>query len=258
MKIISLNTWAGGRFDDLINFIESERDTTDVFCFQEIFDTSTDAIILEDGSRANLYNEIKNRLNDFEGYFAAEIEGVSPGGPVDYNLSFGLASFIRKSLKVVGTERFFVHGQEGKFDADEVGHHPRIIFAVTVVDKQNKLLTILNFHGLWSKGFGKGDSAERLLQSTEVRKIMVRYSDPKILIGDFNLLPETESLAILKEGMRDLISEFKITTTRSSLYDKQWIPFADYAIISPEIDVESFEVPNVLASDHLPLILKIK
>ncbi len=58
--------------------------------------------------------------------------------------------------------------------------------------------------------------------------------------------------------MKNLITEYNIKSTRSKLYRKYGeMNFADYAIISPEIQVQSFEVPYCEVSDHLPLILTI-
>jgi endonuclease/exonuclease/phosphatase family metal-dependent hydrolase len=77
-----------------------------------------------------------------------------------------------------------------------------------------------------------------------------------ILLGDYNLNPETQSLAILTQGRRNLISEYSIATTRSALYTKP-LPYADYAIVSPDIVIKSFAVPYTEASDHLPLVVEI-
>jgi endonuclease/exonuclease/phosphatase family metal-dependent hydrolase len=89
-----------------------------------------------------------------------------------------------------------------------------------------------------------------------------------MVMGDFNLLPETESVRkIERAGYRNLISEFAITTTRGSLVKKMhpeygvgpfgFQEYADYAFVTPGIRVGSFEVPDVPVSDHLPLILTI-
>jgi endonuclease/exonuclease/phosphatase family metal-dependent hydrolase len=117
---------------------------------------------------------------------------------------------------------------------------------------------VINFHGLWKKGFGKGDCPDRLRQSEKIKAVIEEHAEPVILMGDFNLHPETESLSLLKKNLRDLIIEFQIPGTRSQLYPKPE-RFADYALISPEYQIESFEVPqNFDGSDHLPLILRIK
>jgi endonuclease/exonuclease/phosphatase family metal-dependent hydrolase len=82
-------------------------------------------------------------------------------------------------------------------------------------------------------------------------------TNPYVLCGDFNLLPESESLLMLEQyGLRNLIREFGITSTRTSLYPKEG-RFADYAFISEGIQLKSFEVLPDEVSDHAPLLIEI-
>lgn len=256
MKIISLNTWGGQAFDELVKFVSANLHDTDVFCFQEVFDTNSD-VKVTNGARANLFNELSLILKDFTGHHAFVEGGYDYKGLVDFHLDYGLVTFVKNNLHVVSQESIIVHGLGNELTG-HFGEHPRNVHVLKLIEGDSEPVVVINFHGMWKQGFGKADCPERILQSNRVVEVMARYSEPKVLIGDFNLLPDTQSLDILREGMRDLISEFGITTTRSALYDKPDIPFADYAIISPEIVVETFEVPKVNASDHLPLILKIK
>jgi endonuclease/exonuclease/phosphatase family metal-dependent hydrolase len=115
--------------------------------------------------------------------------------------------------------------------------------------------TVINFHGLWNGG-GKKDSPERLEQSRRVKEFIdTRGRGKVVLIGDFNLEPNTESVAILEKGMRNLIKEYDVTSTRSHYYPKP-VKFADYAIVSKDLVVTRFEVLQDPISDHLPLLLE--
>ena len=122
--------------------------------------------------------------------------------------------------------------------------------------KQNKKkFAVFNFHGLWN-GMGKTDTEDRLEQSRKVKEFMKKFNDlEKILCGDFNLLPNTESLAILSEDMKNLVKDFDITSTRSKLYTKPE-KFADYILVSPDVSVKKFTVMQDEVSDHLPLLLE--
>ncbi len=99
-----------------------------------------------------------------------------------------------------------------------------------------------------------------LVNKYKVKEIMDKQKGAKILVGDFNLLPETESIKVFETNMRNLIKEFNIGITRSNLspfYGKSdFQKFADYTFVTKDIDVKSFEVPQVEISDHLPMILK--
>ena len=86
------------------------------------------------------------------------------------------------------------------------------------------------------------------------------------MMGDLNLLPQTESVALFERaGYRNLITEYNIKTTRGTLMRKLYPQFehgpygfqefADYTFMSSDLEVQSFEVPDVPISDHLPMIL---
>ena len=67
---------------------------------------------------------------------------------------------------------------------------------------------------------------------------------------------------IEKIGMRNLIKDFSIATTRNALSygnypesERQY--FADYVFVSSGVRVLNFSVPEIEISDHLPMILEI-
>ena len=55
--------------------------------------------------------------------------------------------------------------------------------------------------------------------------------------------------------MRNLIKEYRITSTRSHFYESD-VRFADYVLVSPEIKVRDFRVLDDVVSDHLPLYVE--
>lgn len=58
-------------------------------------------------------------------------------------------------------------------------------------------------------------------------------------------------------GLRNLIKEHGITSTRTSLYTKEE-KFADYVLIGPGIQVTNFEVLPDEVSDHAPLRIEFE
>jgi endonuclease/exonuclease/phosphatase family metal-dependent hydrolase len=112
---------------------------------------------------------------------------------------------------------------------------------------------VVNLHGLWN-GKGKTDCPERIEQSQKVKAFLETVSGAKILCGDFNLLPHTQSLALLEQDMRNLVKAYRITSTRSQFYERP-DRFADYVLTSPEVQVKHFCVLDENVSDHLPLLL---
>ena len=71
------------------------------------------------------------------------------------------------------------------------------------------------------------------------------------------LLPFPYLLAILEEGMRNLVKETDVTSTRSHYYTKPE-KFADYILVSPDITVVDFNVLPDVISDHLSLVLEFR
>jgi endonuclease/exonuclease/phosphatase family metal-dependent hydrolase len=246
VKLISLNTWGGIVKDELHDFITKQAVDTDIFCFQEIFDNAVNARIDVLGDiDINLYETITKLLPDHKGYHAPSQDDDE-----------GLAIFVKPHIKLNDVGDVFVHRYRNAMENDDgttIGRN--IQYAQFAENDQD--YTVINFHGLWNGG-GKTDSPDRLNQSKKIKEFIETKAKGKvILVGDFNLEPNTESVAILEKGMRNLIKESGVTSTRSHHYTKP-VKFADYAIVSNDLDVERFEVLQDPVSDHLPLLLEFK
>ncbi len=246
MKLLTLNTWGGIVYEPLIEFIKNHAEDTGVFCFQEVFPSAGATRPSLGKVRPNLFSDIQNTLTDFNGYHAVAQE----------NDVGGLAIFIKKSFVVSKIEHIVLFPElnatadENNKDYFSMGRDlQRLEF-----NHSGKTYIILNFHGMWV-ATGKMDTAKRIEQSEKIRKIFEEYEGARILCGDFNLRPNTKSIDMLSEGNRNLVREYKITSTRSLLYTRQE-KFADYVIVSPEVVVKDFEVLQDQVSDHLPLYLE--
>jgi endonuclease/exonuclease/phosphatase family metal-dependent hydrolase len=260
MKLISLNTWGGGKiFEPLIEFIESHRDSTDILCFQEMSSSPEPGQDEDDTGKQDLFERLENILPDHKGYFAATMEHWH-WRPRDYQVAMGNAIFVHKNLEVIENGEVFIRGQKNALNVTEAlqGNWfsmPRVLQFVQIKNSDVPL-NIFNYHGIWHTS-GKGDMPERHEQSDKILKVMEGFEGRKILCGDFNLEMNTESVRKLEENMRNLVKDFKIETTRSDLYPKKdLMPYADYTFVTPDIKVEKFSVPNEPISDHLPMILE--
>ena len=124
------------------------------------------------------------------------------------------------------------------------------------------ILNIMNFHGTY-KPENKLDSEGRIFQSESIVNFLKSKSGGKIIGGDFNLEPNTNSIKIFSEhDYQNLINEYKIPTTRNRFvwdrFPENKMYFADYVFVSSGIRISSFEVPNIEISDHLPLVLEFE
>jgi endonuclease/exonuclease/phosphatase family metal-dependent hydrolase len=201
MKLVSLNTWGGRRWQD---------------------------------------------LQEYNHFYHPHLE--------DY---WGLAMFVRKDIDVIDFGEVFVHKKRGyNLELEKQGQTAKNIQYVHV-ELDNKPLTIINFHGLWN-GLGKGDSGDRLSQSRNIIsffKTLKEEGGEIVFVGDFNLDPETESLKMFEKfGLRNLVKEYRVTSTKTSFYTKPG-KFADYIFVSSGIKVNDFKVLLDEVSDHSPLYL---
>lgn len=246
MKIITLNTWGGRIHKEMQDFLIKNQDV-DVFCFQEIYHNATHIHVAQGGIDPNLelFNDIARSLPRHNGYFRTH-----------YLETYGLAIFVKEELEVVLEDECFVHKFKGYVPEDIVANHARNVQVVIVKTKIEKL-NIFNFHGLWN-GKGKTDSEERLNQSKKLSEYIEQFDGEKIVCGDFNLEPNTESIKIIEDlPMRNLIKEYTVTSTRTSLYSKEG-RYADYIFVSENIKVKTFKVLPEEVSDHSALFLEIQ
>lgn len=258
MRIISLNTWGGKLIEQLLGFLKAHSKDTDVFCFQEIFHNATPGTpAISEGWHTQLMSEISKALPDFQPFFDGYQIGTNDNVPEDIpvgSVEFGNAVFVRKGISVIEHEAFMIHRDRNAY-LDIGDTMPRNIQLLKLQNGETTL-TIANMHGLWETGVGKGDTDARILQSKRVRFILQDVEGPNILVGDMNLEPGTESIRIMGEGMKNLIQEYGIISTRSSHYTKP-TKFADFAFVSPGVVVNDFQVLNDEVSDHLPLQLDV-
>lgn len=250
LKLVTLNTWSGRALYPLMHFFRTYANSVDIFCLQEVRNSSqeaADARHPEECLYGPLFEKITPELQDYQGSFASFEDDKD---------KMSLASFWKKSLPLKTIDDFVIYNPQ---EPQEIGS---TVFSsrklqYLVIDMAGKEVLIANYHGLWDNG-PKTDTPERIEQSQKIKFFLDSFIGPKIICGDFNLLPKTESLRILERGMRNLVTEYGVTSTRTSLYRHYTNQprLADYILISPEISVKKFEVLPEIASDHAALYLE--
>lgn len=225
MKIIYFNINKGK--DDLegvIRFLQ-ENSEVGVFCLQEVSHRIKDQI---SSSLENYNNK----------YYAKEIENFG---------YFNLGVYVKKNFQNV------------KFQIIEENNLITAPAIYLELESGNSKYHILNFHGTYLPA-NKLDTDVRIKASQNLIEFFKEKEGIKIIGGDFNLLPNTESIKIFEqEGYTNLIKDFNIQTTRNEnawkLYPNNKQLYADYVFINEAEKVLDFKTINNLISDHLPLIL---
>ena len=250
LKLVTLNCWGGSAADQLIPFFAEKGKEIDIFCLQEMFDCPQSVLSARHPDRKELRGDIFKRVCDalpeHEGslaYFDDDRHRMAP------------ALFVRRGVEVKTIEDFVVYRPERPVETGNAVISSRKLQYITFAFRGHDF-TVANFHGLWVNG-PKTDTPERLEHAREVRAFLDSLQGKKILCGDFNLLPETESLAIMRGDMRDLVKESGVGSTRTPLYRHYQNPaepnFADYILASRDVEVHDFSVLPDVVSDHAPL-----
>jgi endonuclease/exonuclease/phosphatase family metal-dependent hydrolase len=238
LKIMTLNIWGGNVKEPLLNFVSSQKDI-DIICVQEAYKGASAKVCTNDDPVSlDIFSEIHALLPNHHAYFRPVVDNV-----------YGIGMFVKKGLEVLGegeTKIYVNPTYPGRGPT-----HSRILQWVKC-KVEDQLCTIVNVHGLWN-GNGKTDTPERILQSKNIITFLDSVDTPKILCGDFNLRPDTESVKLLEHNMLNLIRHYNITSTRTSLYTKPE-KYADYVFTSPDIKTTTFKVLEDEVSDHSPIV----
>ncbi|MFV2052240.1 endonuclease/exonuclease/phosphatase family protein [Aliiroseovarius sp. YM-037] len=261
-----LNGWGGKLFGELLAYIEKEA--PDILCLQEVLQspgTEKDWLTYRDGDftlpqRANFFRDVSSALPDHVAVFCPAAQGALWDGDRPILSQWGLATFIHKSLPVIGQVQGFVHKD---YSSDGYGDHPRSRGAhgIRVYDHEaNRSVSVTHMHGLRDLN-GKMDTPERGEQAQRLLDLSRQVSGPEdvvVICGDFNIEPGSETLAVLADaGLTELVTGRGFESTRTSHYKKPG-RFADYMLINNEEAVKRFDVVHVPeVSDHCPLVLEL-
>lgn len=101
--------------------------------------------------------------------------------------------------------------------------------------------------------FGLNPDEQRNAVETVLKHIK---GEKCILMGDFNVEPDDAVIAPIREKMKDTASFFDMPKL-SFPSDKPKIKI-DYIFVSPDIEIVSADIPEIVASDHRPHIAEIK
>ncbi|MEJ6395912.1 endonuclease/exonuclease/phosphatase family protein [Gymnodinialimonas sp. 2305UL16-5] len=266
MEIMCLNGWGGTLHGELLPYIQSAA--PDVLCLQEVVHSPASNkcwLTYRDGDhilpqRANFFRDVSKALPDHIAVFCPAAQGVLWDNEQSIPSQWGVATFVRNSIPIIGQIQGFVHKA---YSPVGYGDHPRSRSAhgVRIYDySSDRSISVTHMHGLRDLN-GKIDTPERAKQAARLLNMSQQVSEPgdvMVICGDFNVEPDSETLQILTHaGFSELVTGQGFTSTRSSHYEKPG-KFADYMLISDPDDVQRFEViydPEV--SDHCPLVLEL-
>lgn len=129
------------------------------------------------------------------------------------------------------------------------GNEPRIALSVRITLPDGSELTIVNVHFDWVR-----DDTFRYAQAEALTKYLDGLETPYILLGDFNDVPASRTLALFRERAAEAAKPENNRFTFSSTEPSREI---DYIFFAPAAAWHAREVTVVderLASDHRPVV----
>lgn len=126
---------------------------------------------------------------------------------------------------------------------------------IVVLEVAGQKVQILNVHGIWTPD--KLGDARTVAECEYLIKAARRQDLPTVIVGDFNLQPGTESIALLNKEFINLVSQYKILSTRPGFSDDldQGDNIVDYIFVNEKIKVNDFKRIDTNISDHFPFLL---
>lgn len=264
MRVISLNAWCGTMWDQLADWVRACD--ADVLCVQEVTRAAGRSgwVEYDDGEhaqrqRANLFADLSGLMPDHQASFVAHDSGpVLVDGHV-CRQDFGMAVFVAAGLPVIGQVAKHILGRfVDHEEAWPASDRPRLAQGIRVWDRTAaREVAIIHVHGVRQTG-GKGDSPARLQQAHRLAGLVNDFSadsDLTVMVGDFNILPDSATFDVLAEvGLTDLVGD---ADTRTSAYAKP-VRHANYALVSdPGAVIDLTVVTDPEVSDHRPLVLEV-
>ncbi len=256
MRILDLNISNHidnmSKLKDLIN-----EKNPDICCFQEVMNGVDDECFDIYHARRKL-DEIKDYpYTEYAPLFIAR--GVTKNGI--FVQSYGGQAqqgmmILSKNKILEHKNQFYYNDYKYEYDATyfrEKDWCRSLQNAIIEIGEQK--LQIINIHGVWNED--KCDD-ERTIHQSEFILSQARDDIPCIILGDFNLLPNTKSMAMFEGRFRNLIKEYGITSTRPTFNDGLDVGdlVCDYILVNDKIEVKYFEVVERELSDHYPLLME--
>ena len=252
LKFISLNLYEGGLlFDNISTFLKAEN--ADIIAFQEV-NNGVDPKLPSNLRSIQVLSEL---LPDYHHFFAPEILLRYPEGKID----IGNAIFSR--FPISNEETIFLNIPYGEYDPVPIGgdfsKHPKNM-QCCAVNVDDTTLKVCNLHGIW--GLDGTDNEDRLKMSDLIVD-QIEGKGKVILAGDFNLKPNTQTIANIEKHLNNVFKDELKTTFNLTRKDLERFPgyataVVDMIFTSQELAVINHYCPKVDVSDHLPLIIEVE
>lgn len=247
LKALSLNLWQGGRLlREALEYIRKEN--PDIVALQEVYHGADADLPQNYRSLEMLRAELMYPYDAFAPTFLE----VTEFGEIEQ----GNAVLSRFPITAQESRFFDVpYGKRVRVEGD-FSLTPRNIQCVTI-QAQHTTIAVANTQGIWGV-HGSMDNERRLRMAHAIVEFTKDIPN-LILTGDFNVRPNTETIAFIERNFKNVFKN-RLKTTFNRLQKTNPI-FAEIVVdmmfVSPDIEVIESACPAVNISDHLPLVARL-
>lgn len=254
LKVVNLNLWLGGLiWEPLVAWCQNQQ--ADIYLFQEVYSSADQTLVAPFRS----YQLLGEKLGLPHGYFAPAFE-EDVGG---LKIPQGNAVLSRFPLVAPVVSFYDIPYGPRSTERAQFAHIPRNLVQVAAELPTGQQLQLLNTQGIWGEdGF---DTPRRLAMGRQIAAAAAaaKTSGPVLLSGDFNVSPNTQTIAQIEAELTNVFAGELKTTFNHRRKDLVKYPgyataVVDMCFVSPDITVVSHHCPEVDVSDHLPLVVELE
>jgi len=239
MRLLQLNAWTirlATRIEDMVM-----KEAPDIIALQEVFESVADLGFFP--TLTELADNLRFHHRYHSPVYAIQLMTSKP--------EFGNAMV--SNLALEDKQTYFTNLEYNpSMSLENDDYNVRNFQHVTVKDQDGRQIHIINHHGYHVPGHKNGNDFT-MKACQQIADYARQLDGPVIITGDFNLLPDSESIEILNKDFRNLTKEYGLQTTRTDLTHKS--EPCDFIFVNDKVAVNDFYASEVVASDHQGLVL---
>lgn len=239
MRLLQLNAWTirlATRIEDMVM-----KEAPDIIALQEVFESVADLGFFP--TLKELADNLRFHHRYHSPVYAIQLMTSKP--------EFGNAMV--SNLALEDKQTYFTNLEYNpSMSLENDDYNVRNFQHVTVKDQDGRQIHIINHHGYHVPGHKNGNDFT-MKACQQIADYARQLDGPVIITGDFNLLPDSESIEILNKDFRNLTKEYGLQTTRTDLTHKS--EPCDFIFVNDKVAVNDFYASEVVASDHQGLVL---
>ena len=252
IKFIQINIYKGRYLDELVAFLKMED--ADFISMKEV---RKNGFNLFADKNVSLFELLGKRLQMY-GVFNGDLRLKGDKSSVFGNAVFSKYKIVGKKVVTLKTFRPLTIEELDSGDSGEVREQIHRHLLDTFVIVGGRRMHVMSWHGAWTAP--PRDTYETLRQAKVVSEYLKNLDAPFILGCDANNVPGSKTIGLIDDAAVNLIIGKGIVQTTHPREHKI-VPrgfLVDYIFTSNHFKLLKLQVPEILVSDHLPVVAELE